>query len=210
MEKPRIWSLGQPFFRFPKTTETRALIGSRWIPWDILAFYPPDQSRGAMPLVAYALGGLCQKTVPACLSSKMTIPLSLKILILFFSYQAFFLQTSPLHIFLMSASRVTDSAAMIIVFTNASAVQQVSSSVAKAASSTMHTENVHVFLNTNSSAQCSQAAIRFCEIGSPGSFNSPQSPGGQFNHSCWGPAANIRPATEHQGIARFSLGHLDQ
>jgi len=24
-------------------------------------FYLPDQSRGAMPLVAYALGGLCQK-----------------------------------------------------------------------------------------------------------------------------------------------------
>jgi hypothetical protein len=99
---------------------------------------------------------------------------------------------------------------MNIVFTNASAAQQVSASVAKAASSTMHTENVHVFLNTNSLAHCSQAAIRFCGIGSPGPFNSPQSPGGQFNHRCWGPAANIRPATEHQGIARFSLGNLDQ
>jgi hypothetical protein len=35
----------QPFFRFPKTTETRALIGSRWIPWDILAFYLPEQKK---------------------------------------------------------------------------------------------------------------------------------------------------------------------
>jgi hypothetical protein len=42
----------------------------------------PDQSRGAMPLVAYALGGLCQKTGQARLSSKMTIPHFLKILIL--------------------------------------------------------------------------------------------------------------------------------
>ena len=110
----------------------------------------------------------------------------------------------------MSAPRVTDSAAMNIVFTNASAAQQVSASVAKAASSTMHTENVHVFLNTNSLAHCSQAAIRFCGIGSPSPFISPQSPGGQFNHRCWGTIAKIRPATEHQGIARFSLGNLDQ
>jgi hypothetical protein len=28
-------------------------------------FYLPGQSRGAMPLVAYALGGLCQKNSPS-------------------------------------------------------------------------------------------------------------------------------------------------
>ena len=30
----------------------------------------PDQSRGAMPLVAYALGGLCQKNSPSLLILK--------------------------------------------------------------------------------------------------------------------------------------------